>query len=244
MDILKDLCIIHSNVLKKSLKGFGKNWMIIFTGFVYTLINIVIFGILNQLFVGVLNLLIGFIAAIVSSCLISNYLYLIFNVIKYNKITLANFKEGFSVYLRKVYGVFFIAWILSFLLSGLGKYSIVVNILILIIFNPLPETIYQKYYSPFESITYTFEFMKENWFNWLLPNIIFGLVLYKVSGMVFTNVFVTHIGYNFDLSLKGMIVYLIGQILFSFMMIYRGYLFDVLSNSTRRKRLYMRNLYD
>lgn len=250
MDFLKDLKIVHWNTFKRSLNSFGKNWIIIFTGFIYTLLNVVIFTLINFLFTGVFSIIAGFLAAIVSSSLISNYLYLLLNIIEYNKITLDNFKDGFKIYLTKVYGIFFIAWIISYLLSAVGNiisnyttafYSIIA-ILAYIIFNPLPEVVYQKHYSSYESIGYSFEFMKENWFNWLLPNLIFSLILYKLSGVISFDVFKTHIQYGF--SLKGIGKYLLNQIVFSYIMIYRGHLFNILSNSTRRKRMYMAKLND
>lgn len=252
MDIIKDILFVNGNTIKRAWKGFKNNWLIVFTGFIYTIINIAIFTLISYLFTGILSILAGFIVAIVTSSLISNYLYLLSNIIKYDKISLSNFKEGFSYYLWKVYGIFFIAWILSFILNGVigvmssfaSIISTIISILILIIFNPLPEIIYQKYYSPWESLSYSFSFMKENWLNWLLPNIIFFIILYKLTGRVITDIFTTHLVYNFDFTIKGFIKYLIGQIIFSFAMIYRGYLFNILSTSTRRKREYMKKIYD
>lgn len=250
MDFLKDLKIVQLNTLKRSLKSFSKNWIIIFTGFIYTMLNIVIFTLINLLFTGVFSIIAGVIAAIVTSSLISNYLYLLFNIVKYDKITLDNFKDGFKIYLRKIYGIFFIAWIASFLLNIVdnivGSYTTafysVIGILAYVIFNPLPEVVYQKHYSSYESIGYSFEFMKTDWFNWLLPNVIFGLILYKLSGVFSFDVFRTHIEYS--LSLKGIGKYLLNQVIFSYVMIYRGHLFNILSNSTRRKRMYMAKLND
>ncbi|HHV25823.1 hypothetical protein KQH90_08915 [Anaerosalibacter bizertensis] len=252
MDLFKDLFFINSTTSKKALRSFSKNWTIVFTGFAYTLLNIVIFNLINLLFRGVLGILAGFAAAIVTSSLISNYLYLLYNIIKYDNFTFEDFKEGFSHFLWKVYGVFFIAWLLSFFFGGLGdlfsesvtRINMIINILIIIIFNPLPEIIYQKVLSPWESITYSFNFMKENWFNWLLPNAIFFFIIYKFTGNMLTNIFATHLSYNFDISLIGILKYLIGQVLFSFIMIYRGFLFEILSTSTRRKRSYMKKFYD
>lgn len=252
MSFFKDLFIVNSTTLKKSVKGFSKNWIIVFTGFIYTFLNIAIFNLINLLFRGVLGILVGFLVAIVSSSLISNYIYLLYNIIKYDKFTFQDFKEGFSYFLWKVYGVFFVGWLLSFLLGGLKDLfaessniiSTVINILILLILNPLPETIYQKTFSPWESITYSFKFMKENWVNWLIPNMIFFFILYKMTGSLLTDVFTTHLNYNLDVSSIGVIKYLVGQVLFSFMMIYRGFLFEVLSTSTRRKRFYMKKFYD
>lgn len=252
MNLIKDLLLVNKLTVKKSIKSFSKNWMLIFTGLVYTFLNILILFILNTFFKGPLYILVGFIMAIVSSSLISNYLYLLSNIINYDRITMGNFKEGFKFYLWKIYGVFFIAWIANYLLSLLtgilgtsgDLVNKIISIIILIGLNPLPETIYQKYYSPFESIQYAFEFMKGNWFNWLLPNILLYLLLYLVTGKVIVDLFATHLSFGLDLSLKGIGVYILGQVVFSFIMIYRGHLFKLLSTSTRRKRMYMNEFYD
>ena len=122
--------------------------------------------------------------------------------------------------------------------------SRVISIVILIALNPLPETIYQKNYSSFESIKYAFEFMKENWFNWMLPNIIFYFLLYLITNTLLLDVFTTHLDFNFSFTIKGIVLYFLGQTLFSFIMIYRGHLFKLLSTSTRRKRMYMNKFYN
>lgn len=252
MDILKDIFMINKTALKKTIKSLKKNWMIIFTGLIYVSLNLVMMVIINTFFRGILFVLAGFIMAIVSSALISNYLYLLSNVIRYNKITTNDFKDGFTQYLRKIYGIFFIAWIGNIILTMLGgmfgsngaMVSSIVSIVILVALNPLPETIYQKYYSPGESIQYTFEFMKENWVNWFLPNLILSYLLYVVTGRLILDLFTTHLGFNYSFNFKSIIIYLLGQTIFSFMMIYRGHLYKILSTSTRRKRMYMNKFYD
>lgn len=252
MDILKDIYFVNLSTIKKAWKSFLKNWPIVFTGFLYSIINTLIFTLISFLLTGVLGILAGFVVAIVTSSLISNYLYLLSNIIEYDKFTLNDIKEGFRYFLWKVYGVFFIAWIFSFVLnsvvgmisSSASRISSIIGILILIIFNPLPEIIYQKSYSPWESLLYSFDFMKENWLSWLLPNVIFFGVLYMITGRLILDIFATHMTYNFDFTLRGVITYIIGQIIFSFAMIYRGYLFNILSTSNRRKREYMKKYYD
>ena len=244
--------MINRITMKQSVQSFKKNWVIVFTGLVYTILNMAILMILNIFFRGVLFILAGFIMALVSSSLISNYLYMLFNIINYDKITLDNFRDGFKYFLRKIYGIFFIAWIGSYFLSMIGgvagtsavPLSKIISIVILVGLNPLPETIYQKYYSSFESIQYAFEFMKENWFNWMLPNIIFYFGLYILTDTLLLDVFTTHLDFNFSFNIKGIVLYFLGQALFSFIMIYRGYLFKLLSTSTRRKRMYMNKFYN
>lgn len=233
--------------MKKSVKSLISNWPIVFTGIVYTSINIAIISLVMTVFRGVLSIFAGIILAIVSASLISNYLYLLFNIINYNKITFQDFKDGFKYYLRKVYMIFFLAWIGSFLLDairgmmGFNPYvlNLIITLSIFVILNALPETLYLKVLDPMDSIMYAVDFIKENWFNWLLPNLILYGIIYLVTGRIVTNIFATHMNIGFGLSGMAWIRYLIGQGLFSFTMIYRGHLYKLLSTSTRRKRMFM-----
>lgn len=239
--------MINRQTLKKSINSLIKNWPIIFTGIVYTTINIAIISFVMTVFRGVLSIFAGIILAIVSASLISNYFYLLFNIINYNKITLQDFKDGFKQYLRKVYMIFFLAWIGSFLLyavrglMGFDPYvlNLIITFSILILLNALPETLYLKVLDPMDSIMYSFDFLKENWFNWLFPNAILYTILYLVTGRIVTNIFATHMSIGFGFDGMAWIRYLIGQGIFSFIMIYRGHLYKLLSTSTRRKRMFM-----
>ncbi len=247
MDILQDFLLINKQTMKKSISSLLSNLPIIFTGIVYVAINIVIYRVVLTLFTGVLSIFAGIILAIFSASMISNYLYLLFNVINYNKITFQDFKDGFTYFLRKIYTIFFFAWIGSFLLDavsgilGSNSYilSIIISISVLVILNALPETLYLKTIEPMDSIIYAFEFMKENWLNWLMPNVVLYAVLFLLTGSIVTDLFATHIFTGFSLNIISIAKYLLGQVLFSFLMIYRGHLYKLLSTSTRRKRMYM-----
>ena len=247
MDYLNDLIYVNKDSFKKTITSLKSNWLIIFTGLVYTFLNIIVYKIIGTLFVGPLYIISGFISAIVSSSLISNYLNLLFNIINYNRFSFEDFKSGFTAFLWKIYGVFFIAYLGQLLLSLvsniLGAGAVVLNfviwIIVVILFNPLPEIIYLKYKSPTESITDSIKFMQENWLNWLVPNIVFFTILYVVTGNLQFGIFNTHISFNMIFTLKNIIIYILGQIIFSFTMIYRGHLFKLLNGSTRRKRMFM-----
>lgn len=247
MDILKDFIYVNKTAGINGLKGLKRNWIIIFTGIVYSILNLVIFNIVGRALTGPLSLLFGFIAVIISSSFISNYLYLLSNIVNYNRVSLQDFKDGFGHYLGKIYGVFFIGYIINLLLSFitpiLGNLVEVLNIIIyfgvLVLLNPLPETIYLKHYRPWESILYTIEFVQENWLNWLIPNVILVFLLYLITGNIVTDLFSTHLSFNYVFDPYNITLYLIGQLVFSFMMIFRGNLYKILSTSTRRKRKFM-----
>ncbi|MGO1469979.1 MAG: hypothetical protein ACTHW2_08155 [Tissierella sp.] len=250
MNFLEDIIYVNRSALDKTLKNFTKNWMIIFTGIVYIMINLFVYNLLDILFVGPLSILSGIILALFKSSIVSNYLYLLFNIVNYNRLTTNNFKEGFTHYVRKIYGVFFVAYLgrllLSLVLPGLGQLGSIINLVIFIglpiALNALSETIYLKQYDAWESIIYSLEFLKDNFINWTLPNIIFYAAIYAISGQLLLNVFNTNIGFNFSSNIVVVIIYIISQTIFSFMMIYRGHLYKILSTSTRRKRTFMKKI--
>lgn len=257
MNILKDLLLVNKSTIRKTSKLFLNNWIIVFTGFVYSLLNIALLLVMSILFrIPIMRFFSGIISFIATSAMISNYLYLLNQIIKYGRVTVQDFKDGFKVYLWKVYGVLFIGWAAGFLfdriiapviysinLSLAGSISFIIGFLVLILMNALPEAIYQKYYSAWETVTYAFSFVKENWIEWFLPNVIMLGLFYLVTGNVIRDVFAISSGFFYSFSIKGVLLYVLGQIMFSFIMIYRGILFDILSTSTRRKRAFMQHLY-
>lgn len=250
--VLKDLYYLNKNTIKKTINLLTKNWPFIFTGFAYMIINIILGLIIGILFSGVLRIIGGILLAVAMAALISNYLYLLQTIIRTEKLTISDFKYGFKALLGKVYGVLIIWWISSLLFSWiispiLGSISYVVStvipILLLVVLNALPESIYLKYYAPWDTIVYSFNFLKENWIEWLLPNSILIVVMYIISGKIAFQLFSIRFVSNLNISINTIISFIIGQLVFSFIMIYRGVLFESLSTSTRRKRIYMRDLY-
>lgn len=254
MEILEDILLVNKSTIKKAFKLFVNNWIIIFTGLAYTTINIIVFNIVRFLFTGILSIIGGILIALGTAALISNYLYILHNVVKCGKFTFDDFKNGFKAYLWKVYGVLFIGWVASlflnmFLIRILTVFispaiiMAIVTIVVAVLFNAIPESIYMKYYSPWETITYELNFIKENLIEWFVPNIILFLILYFTTGKILNNVFMLNFLFVRNISLSGIIIYIVGQVIFSFIMIYRGVLFEKLSTSTRRKRMFMRDMY-
>lgn len=247
MDYLKDFQYVNKHAISKTFESLKKNYLIVFTGIVYTIISLVVGNLVGMLFSGPLSIISGFISYFIQSAIISNYLYLLFNVINYNRFNFNDFKQGFSYFLWKVYGVLFILYLAELLLSLFGNVfgsaavllNMVILLLGLVVFNALPETIYLKSYSPSETVLYAMNFMKENWLNWIIPNIVFMGLIFFITGNIPTGLFNTGISFGLNLSPVLLIKYLVGQIIFSFMMIYRGHLYKLLSTSTRRKRMFM-----
>ncbi|WP_026477011.1 hypothetical protein [Alkaliphilus transvaalensis] len=245
MEIFQDLYHTNLTVLKNSINSIRKNWGIVLTGIFYIFATIFLYYILRFFWI-----LAGLVLLIATSALISNYLHLLEGIIRRNRITMQDFKEGFGIYLRKVWGLLFLFYVAQLAYTLLAEPIIstfihpllarnLMMFIVFIVLNPIPEVLYQKYYSPWESISYSFEFIKDNWIEWYIPNIIFIGLMYLLTGELISGVINYYAPVNL-LARGGIVTYLLGQVLFSFMMIYRGYLFETLSTSNRRKRLFMR----
>lgn len=252
MEILKDIYYTNRNVSKKALMSLAKNWPIIFTGLFYSIATMVLMMGLSAFWI-----LGGFVWIIATSALISNYLYLLNTILNRGYFNFQDFKSGFTPYLRKIWSILFIGYVASMILDFIAPifvntvgpiaFQLIVTILIYVLLNTVPEATYQKYYGPWETVTYAIDFVKENWIEWFVPNILLLLIFYAITGNaislsgIVSNVFNYFMYFgSISTSLKGLIIYILGQVWFSYFMIYRAYLFETLSTSNRRKRLFMR----
>lgn len=253
VSFLEDMIYVNKTVVEKAIRNFKKNWMIILTGVVYTAINLLALNLLGVIFTGPLSILSGIASALIRSVIASNYLYLMFNIVNYNRLTIDNFKYGFTYFLRKIYGVYFLLYMIMFIFSflaptlgSLGSFGLnlvlIISLLAMFILNALPETIYLKQYDAWESVTYAVNFLKDNFVIWIIPNLIFYLAIYLITGELLQEIFNVNLSFNFSLNPIYLIRYTLGQAIFSFMMIYRGHLYKVLSTSTRRKRAFMKKI--
>lgn len=246
MDYMKDIIYVNKESFFKTIKSLKKSWLIFFAGLIYGAMSIVVSGVLNLILRGPLSILSGIITIVIISSLFSNYLYLLTNVIKYGRVNFEDFKNGFTYYLRKIYTTIFIFYLARLLLTLVLRISgpigsslmTIVTLGAFILLNALPETIYQKYYGPVDTISYSFSFITENAFNWAIPNIIYFGFLYYLLPSITTIPLMLSFGIIPGINL--ILVFLIAQLVFNFGMVYRGHLFDLLSTSTKRKREFMK----
>ncbi|MGV8146170.1 MAG: hypothetical protein ACLKAK_06185 [Alkaliphilus sp.] len=252
MDLVRDLIYTNKSIAIKAFKKLYKNWVLIFAGLFYSLATLVLMLSLRFFW-----LLAGIVLIIGTSALISNYLHLLDCIVRRNKLTMQDFKAGFTVHLRKVWGIIFVFFIVQMgldllVVPILGRMigplalALIINFLVLILLNSLPEVIYQKDYNSWGSIKHTIDFVKENWIEWFVPNFFIIAIMYFLSRQLFAGITALRIMALIkitDLFSPTMIItYLISQVFISYFMIYRGLLFATLSTSTRRKRLFMREL--
>lgn len=248
LNFINDIIQTNKGIVFQSFKIAIKNWKIFLVGIAYSIIWIIMGTVVS--YAGILG---GIILAIFQSAIISNYLFLIENIINYGEFTLEDFKSGFTVYLGKIYSIFILFYFVRLgmslfidpILSSIGVFGIslwlMIRIVAFIVLNVLPEVIYQKHYERLDIVTYSFDFVKENWPEWFIPNGLLVAIVYIIHIIIGKILFLTGLSTNFILA--SMVRVIIYQLVIAYAMIYRGQLFNILSTSTRRKRMFMRNMY-
>jgi hypothetical protein len=231
----------YYNTCIRSFKLAAKNWPVMFVLIVYSLIM----GLVS-IAVSPLGFLGGFITAIASAACASSYLYLIENIIYSRIASMNDFKNSFTPYLRRVINISFYIWIATTLYSFVSRafytlsYGWVINIIVelaaVIVLNPIPEIIYQTNNSDMGVFSAAYEFMKENFVEWIVPNLLLlAAVYFLIGGGLFSFL---------SINVLGIVKFVIGLFVVLFTMIFRGILFRFLNESTRRSRLFKLRMLD
>ncbi len=259
MEAVKDFLWTTKTALKKAGKAFIKHWIIVPIGVVYFLVML---GMQMGFYLFASNFLLSrimsFLMMFVQFFLSVHYLDMMRSVVLKNRFTFADIKRGFSdrFFFSKVVTVNLVFYVVELILSMLsgGDISIVLRlafaVVVAILFNPLPEVLYQKNYNGVMSLRYCVDFMKENWIWWLLPvafiTLIYNLLLgVRMLDYAILNPFtITPPAPNINIFLlqwKPVLIFLIGIVFLYFFMLYRGFLFLTLSTTTRRNRYFIKD---
>jgi hypothetical protein len=234
MKILQVTLWLYGTALAKSWACVRKNWWVSSAQVAYGIILTV-----TGVVAAPLGMIGGLIYSLVSAACSSSGLYLVKNMVESGKTEVNDFLNGFTVYLGELLTFYFILWIPKMVvgnaLAGVPNGGLIYLLLTLglfILLNAVPEMIYQGRVAGLELIGASYNFIVENWIEWLMPN----LILFA-AGYYFLAVF--------DSWLHGLPVYvelfvaklMIGLLLICFMT-FRGFLFSQLHGTTRRTRIY------
>lgn len=259
MEAVKDFLWTSKTALKKAWKAFIKHWIIVPIGFVYFLVMLGMqmgFSLVAKNFL--LSRILSFFIMFVQFFLSVHYLDMMRCVVLKNRYTMTDIKRGFSdrFFFSKVVTVNFVFYVVEYILSILsgGDLSLVINlafaVVVAVLFNPLPEVLYQRNYNGVMSLRYCVDFMKENWIWWLIPiglitlayNFLIGV---RVLDFAILNPFtITPPAPNLNIFMiqwKSVLAFVIGLMFLYFFMLYRGFLFLTLSTTTRRNRHFIKN---
>jgi hypothetical protein len=234
MQTLQVTLWMYAVALKRSWECARKNWVVSFAPVAYG----VILAIIGSL-VAPLGLVGGLLFSLASQACVSSGLFLIKNMVASNKADFNDFLNGFTVYLWELLGIVFILWIplrlLAMALATVPNGDLIyflIKLAIYVLLNPVPEIIYQTRASGIELISSSYNFIVENWIEWLIPNILLLAVGYLLLELIEPLIF----------GLPGfaaLFVYAFAVGLgLTYFMTFRGFLFAQLQGTTRRSRLY------
>ncbi len=225
---------LYTMALSKSWDCVRKNWVVslapVAYGIILTLAGVV---------AGPLGIVGGLVYSLVSSACASSGLYLVKNMVESGKTDINDFLNGFLVYLGDLITFFFILWLPMWaaanLLGGVPNGWLVYLLLrlgLFVLLNAVPEMIYQGRVSGLELIGASYNFIVENWIEWLVPN----LILFA-AGYFFLDFF-SSLLFGLPAIVQLFVAALVLGLLLAYYMTFRGFLFSQLHGTTRRSRIY------
>ena len=237
MKILQVTLWMYATALERSWQAVRKNWVVSLAPVVFGIILAVVGSVVAPL--GIIG---GFIYSLVSAACASSGLYLIKNLVDSGKANFNDFLNGFTVYIWDVITILFIVGI-PMRVAAMGLESVANGALIYfllrlglyILLNAVPELIYQSRTSGLELIGASYNFIVENWLEWLIPNILFA-----VAGYFFLD-FLGSLIFGLPLYLELFLYAVFLGLGLAYFMTFRGFLFSELYGTTRRSRLYRYN---
>jgi hypothetical protein len=176
----------------------------------------------------------GIALSFVLTALGSCYLYFVGEVVANTKVTFSEFRKSVGAYFWSIMNLLFVFWIASFALDAVlannpqrGLFWGLLKLAAAVLLNAVPEVLYQKgTFGGLATMQRTIQFIQENWIEWFLPNVLLG----AGAWWVWT---------RFPLGSLGLIPFVLaGGALLHVLMVFRGHLFEVLSGSSHRQRMF------
>jgi hypothetical protein len=234
MKLLRATLWIYATALRRSWECVASNWVVSFAPLAYGLI-ISVAGTLAA----PLGIIGGLLLGLVSQACVSSGLYLVRHMVESGRATFNDFLNGFTVYLWELIGIAFVLWIpmrlaamaLASVPNG-GLIYFLIQIGLYILLNPVPEFIYQTRVSGLELIGASYNFIVENWIEWLAPNIMLALAGFQLLNLL--DVMVV----GLPAFVQLLIVAFVFGLCLTYVMAFRGFLFAELHGTTRRSRIY------
>ncbi len=234
MQTLRVTLWMYATALTRSWACVRRNWVVSLAPVAYGIVLAVVASLVAPL--GIVGALLFSLA---SQACISSGLFLIKNMVESNKADFNDFLNGFTVFLWELLAIAFILWIplrlaataLAAVPNGALIYFLL-KLTLYILLNPVPEFIYQTRASGLELISASYNFIVENWIEWLIPNILLFAAGYVLLELIETMLY----------DLPGFIALLLYSVIvglgLAYFMTFRGFLFAQLHGTTRRSRLY------
>ncbi|MDO5754933.1 MAG: hypothetical protein Q4P28_01680 [Tissierellia bacterium] len=229
MEYIKDFFYVQTMALKRTLFSLGYLPLL----FVANLAILLLLNIGDNIFGQILPPL---------ALQLVNYILKIFALsILFGLLRLSIKKNEIRFHSRGIYADYMgslveIALINYFIKMLLGRFFAVFSwyyLIIFILLNPLPESVYLGNGNGVQAIGNSLELMKNNFHQWL-PNMVIAYFLYPKILRLIQN--------PLKKSPQDILVFLGINLVFLGVMIYRGQLYEILSKSNMRKRRFMKEM--
>lgn len=226
MNILTDIINVNKEALRRTLKSLKYLPLL---AIVILGLNIAEFWIQTLLISssGGVNFLLGFARYIVTILFGSALIGILYDLVKYNRFRINALLDGYKTFFGPFSSVMFIYILIEYAFLFLNQ--IMPNIFGLFILLGIQSVLYEEVYIAnkysVEAYSNLLRFFKENILHWLIPMIFYNYLQLRmrISGLAIFN-------------LNFFIRALIFSIFLAFIYLYKGHLFSLLYNSSRRKR--------
>jgi hypothetical protein len=223
---------IYGSAMLDALASIAKSAWTLILPIALVFAFIALAGVLNPL--GMVG---GILLSLARTAGCSVYSYFLAQLVAKNTASVKDLKTSLGAYFWTWMNLFFVLWVIGFLVNTVAMNNpqgatllTVISLMELIVLNAAPEIIYLKgSYGGLETIQRSFGFLQENWIEWFLPN---ALIL---GGWWFFTTGVISFGMLPFAAVTAPI--LIGALL-HVLMVFRGFLFEILDGSTHRQRMF------
>jgi hypothetical protein len=205
-----------------------RNWAVLGSVFAYAALLAV-----GGVVAAQLGLVGGLLYSLLLAACAGSFLYLVEMMVRTGRVTWEDFGRSFGAYLWDVVGVNFVLWIFWQLampvLNTLPQGRVIVlsiELIIVVLFNALPELIYLGHCSLLQLFSRSYEFIGSNWIEWFPPNVLLIALLTGLWALPAPGAG----GRIAQTALAALFLY--------FAMVVRGLLFIELDGSSRRSRIF------
>lgn len=252
IEIIKATSEIYLHSAKQANKALRLNWLILFG-----IVALAAFYLLTTPFFASWGMVGGFIVGFIQIILLSIYYSWIAQAVRKERI---NFREIFNFEPALFWGLMsvgFFLWIINMFVGPFGHREETLwvfacaNFLMFVLFNAAPELVYLRRSDGFNTLKESSIFIKQYWIEWYVPLLIVLLLPISLLGKevlrplalgypllpawALVEQFQSYLALSFGMPYLGI---LLGVIIATWFMIFRGFLFQELIQGSARKRAY------
>ncbi len=174
---------MYARVFRRAGELTLRNWPVAGTTFAYS------FALAAAAILAAgLGLVGGFLWSFVWAACVSSFLSLVEQILRSGSVSFGDFQRSFGAYLWDVVGVTFVLWVvfavatpaLRTIPQGPGL-ILALNLVVVVLFNAVPELIYLGHYSALELLSESYRFIADNWIEWFPATIALGAPLVALA---------------------------------------------------------------